>query len=187
MNDLARTFGIERWPVAAVKAFLGHSLAPAAGDQLACAVGSWHHDWLPGITTIDAIADDVHTSHLGFETRHVECERTTMDMAFINSKGFGGNNATGLVLAPHVAHRMLRAKHGAAAMAAYAKRNESVAEQSREYDAAMTRGDMLPIYRFGEGVLGGEDIMVSASEVRIPGYAQAIPLDVENPFEDMMD
>ena len=44
-----------------------------------------------------------------------------------------------------------------------------------------------PIYRFGEGVLGGEDIAVSASEVRIPGYAQAIPLDVENPFEDMMD
>ncbi len=187
MNDLARTFGIERWPVAAVKAFLGHSLAPASGDQLACAVGSWHHGWLPGITTIDAIADDVHASHLGFETRHVECERTAMDVAFINSKGFGGNNATGLVLAPHVAHRMLRAKHGAAAMAAYAKRNDSVAEQSREYDAAMTRGDMLPIYRFGEGVLGGEDIVVSESEVRIPGYAQAIPLDVENPFEDMMD
>ena len=185
MNDLARTFGIEHWPVVAVKAFLGHSLAPASGDQLACAVGSWRHGLLPGIATIDAVADDVHASHLRFDTQHGAFDPASIDAAFINSKGFGGNNATGLVLAPHVAARMLRRKHGAAAMADHARRNEAVAAEARDYDAAMTRGDALPIYRFGEGVLGGGDIEVSASEVRIPGYARAIPLEVENPFEDM--
>ena len=187
MNDLARTFGIDGWPVAAVKAFLGHSLAPASGDQLACAIGSWRYGVLPGITTIDAIAEDVHASHLRFDTRHRAFDPESIDAAFINSKGFGGNNATGLALAPHVVQRMLRTKHGAAAMAGHARRNERVAARARDYDAAMTRGDTLPIYRFGEGVLGGADLEVSASEMRIPGYAQPIPLEVPNPFEDMTD
>ena len=187
MNDLARTFDMHAWPVVAVKAFLGHSLAPASGDQLACAVGSWRYGVLPGITTIDGIADDVHASHLRFDTRHGAFDPESIDAAFINSKGFGGNNATGLALAPHVARRMLRAKHGAGAMADHARRNERVAAHARDYDAAMTRGDTLPIYRFGEGVLGGADLEFSASEMRIPGYAQPIPLEVPNPFEDMVE
>ncbi len=185
MNELAKAFGIERWPVAAVKAFLGHSLAPASGDQLACAVGSWACGWLPGITTIDAVAEDVHASHLGFETRHVQFEPTEMDVALINSKGFGGNNATGVILAPHVARQMLKQKHGAAAMGAYMERLEAVRGAIKDYDAAMTRGEMKPIYRFGDGVLEGSDMALNADELHIPGYGPSIPLRVENPFGDM--
>ena len=185
LNELAKTFGIERWPVAAVKAFLGHSLAPASGDQLACAVGSWAAGWLPGITTIDAVAADVHASHLGFETRHVEFAPTELDMALINSKGFGGNNATGVIFAPHTALGMLKRKHGAAAMAAHRRRNEAVRATIADYDAAMTRGEMAPIYRFGDGVLEGEELALSADELGVPGYRQSIPLRVENPFPDM--
>ena len=33
MSELAKTFGIARWPVAAIKAYLGHSLAPASGGS----------------------------------------------------------------------------------------------------------------------------------------------------------
>lgn len=185
LNELAKTFGIERWPVAAVKAFLGHSLAPASGDQLACAVGSWAEGVLPGITTIDAVAEDVHASHLRFDTRHTPFEPTAMDVALINSKGFGGNNATGVVLAPHVALKMLRRKHGAAAMAAYGKRNDGVRAAIAAYDAAMTRGEMAPIYRFGDGVLEGSDMDLSAEALSVPGYGQSIPLRVPNPFADM--
>ena len=185
LNELAKTFGIERWPVAAVKAFLGHSLAPASGDQLACAVGSWAEGVLPGITTIDAVAEDVHASHLGFETRHMPFEPTAMDVALINSKGFGGNNATGVVLAPHVALKMLRRKHGDAAMAAYGKRNDAVRAAIDAYNAAMQRGEMAPIYRFGDGVLEGGDMGLSADELSVPGYGKSIPLRVPNPFADM--
>ena len=185
LNELAKTFGIERWPVAAVKAFLGHSLAPASGDQLACAVGSWAEGVLPGITTIDAVAEDVHASHLSFETRHTPFEPTAMDVALINSKGFGGNNATGVVLAPHLALKMLRRKHGDAAMAAHGKRNEGVRAAIDAYDAAMTRGELAPIYRFGEGVLEGGDMGLSADALSVPGYGQAIPLRIPNPFADM--
>ena len=185
MNELAQAFGIERWPVAAVKAYVGHSLAPASGDQLACAAGTWAHGWLPGINTIDEIAEDVHDSHLQFNTQHVECGADGMDAALVNSKGFGGNNATGVLLAPHVAERMLKAKHGTAAMAAWRRRRDAAIASAAAYDATMTRGEAAPIYQFGEGVLQGEDLSLSDREVSVPGYDQAIPLDVENPYEDM--
>ena len=59
MNELAKTFGITNWPVAAVKAYLGHTLAPAAGDQLTSALGTWKYGLIPGIATIDHLAEDV--------------------------------------------------------------------------------------------------------------------------------
>ena len=185
LNELAKTYGIERWLVSAVKAYVGHSMAPAGGDQLASVLGVWRHGWVPGITTIDAVAEDVHASHLRFETRHTPFQPTAMDVALINSKGFGGNNATGVVLAPHVALKMLRRKHGAAAMAAHGKRNDGVRAAIAAYDAAMTRGEMAPIYRFGDGVLEGSDMDLSAEALSVPGYGQSIPLRVPNPFADM--
>ena len=153
MSSLAGVFGIEDWLVGAVKAYVGHSLAPAGGDQLAAVVGAWQHGWIPGITTIDHIADDVHREHLRFSMKHVEIDPTQMDGAFINSKGFGGNNATALILSPTVTRRMLAQKHGAAAMTAYDERNEAIRRQIDEYDVKMSRGEVAPIYQFGEGVL----------------------------------
>lgn len=185
LDELAGVFGIEHWPVAAVKSVLGHSMAPASGDQLACALGTWAYDCVPGITTIDAIADDVSHEHLRLETGHFELPGKDVDAVFINSKGFGGNNATGLFLAPDVTHRMLARKHGGRAMAAYNDRNAAVRERALAYDAAMTRGDTRVLYGYGEGVIDGDDLDLSDTELRVPGYARPIPLDTENPFPDM--
>jgi acetoacetyl-[acyl-carrier protein] synthase len=185
MNELAKTFGIEKWTVGAVKAFVGHSLAPASGDQLAAILGTWQYGWIPGITTIDHVAKDVHASHLCIENRHIEVGAEGMDGAFINSKGFGGNNATALILAPHVVRRMLERKHGRAAMAAHATRNEAVVAASAEYDAKMTRGEGRPIYQFGEGVLEGSDLDITTSRIKVPGWGQPIDLELSNPYPDM--
>lgn len=38
-DRVAEAFGIESWPVAAVKSYVGHSLGPASGDQLATSLG----------------------------------------------------------------------------------------------------------------------------------------------------
>ena len=184
LNETARIFGIERWNVAAVKAYLGHTLAPASGDQTAFALGTWQYGWIPGIATIDGPAHDVHHDRLRIAPEHAEIDPTQMDMALVNSKGFGGNNATGLLLAPHVARRLLAARHGAQAMRRHAKRNERIHAQAVDYDAAATRGDAEIIYRYGEGVLGGSDVHLSAEEIRIPGYQQTIPLVLRNPFLD---
>ena len=60
LDRVAAAFGIEQWPITAVKAFLGHSLATASGDQVIAALGTFRHGLLPGLKTIDRVADDVH-------------------------------------------------------------------------------------------------------------------------------
>lgn len=187
LNELARVHGIQGWPVGAVKAHLGHSMAPAGGDQLAAVLGQWAHGWLPGITTIDHVADDVHASHLHLPMRHLELDPERMEAALINSKGFGGNNATGVFLSPTKTRRMLERRWGKDAMLAYHRRNELVEQQADDYDGAMHRGEVAPIYRFGEGVLEGEDLEITPTEVRIPGFGRPVRVDLPDPYGDMGD
>ena len=183
LNEMAKTFGIERWNVAAIKAYLGHTLAPASGDQTAFAIGAWQYGWIPGIATIDGPADDIHHSHLRIAPEHIEIDPDAVDMALINSKGFGGNNATGLLLSPRIAREMLTARHGAEAMRRHAQRNEAVHGAALDYDAAATRGEAETIYRFGKGVLDGDDLKLSTEEIRIPGYGEAVSLNLDDPFK----
>lgn len=187
LNELARINGIERLPVGAVKAYLGHSMAPAGGDQLSAVLGMWAHGWLPGITTIDHIADDVHASHLHLPMQHLEVDPQRMQAALINSKGFGGNNATGVFLSPAKTLRMLEQRWGRQAMLAHARANEQVEQQAADYDAAMDQGGVPPIYRFGEGVLDGDDLDISRDAIRVPGFGKPVRLDLEDPFPDMAD
>lgn len=64
LDRVAGAFGIDNWPLTAVKAFVGHSLAAASGDQLISALGTFRYGILPGIKTIDRVADDVHQQRL---------------------------------------------------------------------------------------------------------------------------
>ena len=185
LNEMAKAFGIERWNVAAIKAYLGHTLAPASGDQVASALGTWQYGWIPGIATIDGPADDVHHSNLRIGPEHIEIDPNAMDVALVNSKGFGGNNATGVVLSPHVTREMLTKRHGKNAMHRHADRNEGVHAAALDYDAATTRGETKPIYHFGEDVLQGEDIGINAESLTVPGYGTKVSLEAENPFQDM--
>lgn len=185
LNDLARVHGIESWPVGAVKAYVGHSMAPAGGDQLAAALGTVEHGWLPGITTIDHIADDVHASHLNLPLSHLELDPAEQDGAFINSKGFGGNNATGFFLSARITEQMLARRWGEKHMTSYRRRHERVAEQAARYDDNADNGTIEPIYRFGEGVLAGEDLEITPDEIRVPGYDLPVDLNVPNRWEDM--
>ena len=181
LNEMARVFGIEQWPVAAVKAYLGHSLAPASGEQLTSALGTWEYGWIPGIATVETPAEDVARDHLRLSPAHTQIDSAHMDMALINSKGFGGNNATGLVLAPHVAREMLAANAGAPAMKQYAKKNEAVCAAAAAYDCAASAGTAKTIYRYGEGVLTGDDLAMSKDAIDVPVGA-SIPLLMDNPF-----
>ncbi|MFT4676257.1 MAG: acetoacetyl-[acyl-carrier protein] synthase [Candidatus Azotimanducaceae bacterium] len=184
-NELAKSFGMQNWPVTAIKAYLGHSLATAAGDQIVASLGVWEHGLIPGIRTVDTIADDVNQSHLDFLLDHREIDPTKMDATFINSKGFGGNNATAAILSPFVTRNMLTKKYGKAAMTKHDKANEQVQELGAAYDAATTAGENRLIYKFGIGVIEGESLGISEDEISIPGHDNAINLHVENPYEDM--
>ncbi len=182
-HTVAETFGIENWPVAAPKAYLGHGLGPASGDQLAWALGIFEHDIMPGITTIDKVADDVFTQHLNIATEHAKC--TPKDIAFINSKGFGGNNATAVVLSSKVTLDMMEKRHGASAMVEYKAKLETVKSNQAAYQEQANLAQFELFYRFGEGMIDAEKIEISKDSMTLPGYANPISLDIKNPFEDM--
>jgi acetoacetyl-[acyl-carrier protein] synthase len=180
-------FGIERWPVSAIKAYVGHSLGPAGGDQLAAILGTWEHGVLPGITTVDHIADDVSDSNLDFSLSHKQIDSQNMDGAFINSKGFGGNNATGFFLSPGRTKDMLTQRWGEKDMNAWRQRNEVVVSTAMDYDDRADSGDFPPIYQLGENVVESDDLSISATEIRIPGFEKSVTLDLENPYGDMIE
>ncbi|WP_207062596.1 beta-ketoacyl synthase [Motiliproteus sp. SC1-56] len=184
INETARAFGIENWPVAAVKSYLGHSQGTAGGDQLSLSLGVWKYGLIPGIHTLDAVAEDVHQSHLRFEREHLEVGTEGMDAVLLNSKGFGGNNASAAVLAPHVTQAMLTRKHGQKAMDGYRERLAEVQQTALEYDQEASLGLNRPTYLFGHQVLEGEDLQISDREIRVPGYQKPISLEMENPFKD---
>ncbi|UYG01641.1 beta-ketoacyl synthase [Halomonas sp. GD1P12] len=184
LHEIARANGIDAWPVVAIKAFIGHSQGSAAGDQLTSALGSFQHDLLPGIPTLDAVASDVHAERLRFFQTPLAFKA---DASFINAKGFGGNNATGVVLSPSVTERLLEKRHGDQAMQAWRARREDVRARSKAYLAQADRGHYAPRYQFGEAVLEGPELGIDMDRIHIPGYAQPVSLTVDNPFGRLDD
>ncbi len=183
LSATAKAFGIEDWPVAALKCYLGHSLGSASGDQVNATLGIWADGIIPGIHTIDALAEDVCRDGLAFTLRHREIDRAGQAYAIINSKGFGGNNASATLLSPTVTARMLRSRHGAEQWRAWERANESVRERQETYDTAMIAGEVAPTYRFDFGVLGDADVSIGARDMQVGSYR--IDLDLANPYDDM--
>ncbi|MCB1616378.1 MAG: beta-ketoacyl synthase, partial [Pseudomonadales bacterium] len=186
LNETARAFGLENWPVAAVKAFVGHSIGSAGGDQITSTLGVWAHGFIPGIKTISAVADDVHASNLRFSNKDIEVGVEGIDVAFINAKGFGGNNATASLLSPFVVEKMLTRKHGVSSIASWKKRQEAVFEKAEQYNQKAIRGEAEPIYRFDHNVVDCESIEISLHGVKIPGFESAIEFSEENDYPDMV-
>ncbi len=182
-NETARAFGIQDWLVASVKCYVGHSLGAAAGDQFMAALGSFAHQIVPGIFTLDAIPDDVHRSQLHFSQNHV-ATGGQMQACLINSKGFGGNNASAVLLSPNATQQLLQQKHGKAALLQWQQRSEASAQQAAAYDQKAHGGDFALRYRFGEGVVDGSELQITADSLSIPGLPLAASLAVENPWAD---
>ena len=187
LNEMAKNFGIDSWLTGAVKCYLGHSMAPAGGDQLSAILGIWEDGWLPGINTIDHIADDVHNSNLTLPFKHVELDPSTMPVGFINSKGFGGNNATGVFISPQKTATLLAKRWGTKTIARHHKLSEKIEQAAEQYNQKADDIETKPVYRFGEGVVEGEDLSISTKEIVIPGFEQRINLELESPYADLKE
>lgn len=185
LSKVATSFGATAIPVVAMKAFLGHSQGTAGGDQLHLSLGVWKDGILPGITTSHAIADDVYQDGLKFQLKHEAYGKDYFDGALLNSKGFGGNNATAVLLSPNQVMKMLKKRYSEAQIGDYLVKNADVIANAEAYNQAMIRGESLPIYKFGFNVLGGEELTVTDKEIRLPGYDIPVSLNVENEFSDL--
>ncbi len=156
-----------------MKAFVGHSLATASADQLISALGTFHYGVIPGIKTVDTFADDVFKDHIALSNADVR--RNDLEVCFINSKGFGGNNATGVLLSPAVTEKMLRKRHGDAAFNDYQARREATRAAARQYDEAATQGRFDIIYNFGNDMIDEQAIEISDQASRSPASARPLP------------
>ena len=177
MSGVAKAFGIEEWPVAAIKCFVGHTMAAAGGDQLASSLGVFAHGILPGITTIDEVAADVVQEHLRFSSSPLQRSPTDWDASFLNAKGFGGNNATATVVSPGLVSRWLEQRHGGSAVTSWRHRNESTIEAAAEWDRALTEGTAKMVYRFDHEVRSEEHVRIENGQICIEGLAPISLLD----------
>ncbi|WP_293750802.1 beta-ketoacyl synthase [uncultured Paraglaciecola sp.] len=185
-DEVAKIYNITDWPVTAAKAYVGHSLAPASGEQLMVSLGVFKHGLIPGIKTIDKVADDVFAERLNISTTDINKGAGNVDVAFLNSKGFGGNNATATVLSPQVVTKMLAKRYSAEDIAAYETRRELVRKKANSYDQKAIQGNFDTIYHFGQDLIDENEIQMTDEEIRIPGFTNPIDLKMTNRFKDMI-
>lgn len=168
-SKVAGALRVDEWSVSAIKSQTGHSLGAAAGDQMSALLGIWESGWVPGIGSIEKLADDVVTDRLSFALRDVETGDCRY--ALVNSKGFGGNNATATVLSPDVSMALLEKRHSASAVSRWRKSHEVVERCRMDIEQDRMKGDWQPMYRFNDGVVSDNDVRVEAGNLMIGDLA----------------
>ena len=185
LSQCAAAFGIEAWPVVAIKSMLGHSMASASGDQAMAALGIASNGILPGMPSASEAAEDVYLDHLDMRFAPLQRDPAESQLVFLNAKGFGGNNATSALLGRDATLDMLRARHGDKVMDKWRADSDSTRAARADYDSDTRRGEYHIRYRHGEGVLDGieGDIEVRSDSLRVRGKTAPVSLQPDNPFD----
>ena len=184
IDRVAAAFDIKDWPVTAAKSFVGHSLSTASGDQLASALGTFKYNVIPGIKTITEIAPDVHQLRAKFPLEDIDVSDAPMQVAFINSKGFGGNNATAVVLSPNKVESMLAARYPND-YSDYVARRKQTRANANAYEGRADSAELDVIYKFGESLIDDAGLSISEQGLHIPGFQRAVEFNLQNPYPDM--
>ncbi|MGC0151099.1 beta-ketoacyl synthase [Chromobacterium vaccinii] len=175
LKSVAEMLGTARLAVTSIKPFVGHSLGTAAGDQIAAALGAWRHGWVPGITTIDQVAESAAGTSLDVLTEAREIGAA--EAVIVNAKGFGGNNASAVLLGPEPTLARLAARYGEAALAAYRHRLEGTLHRIADADDNACQGKEIVRYQPGGGVdHDGGRVRVEADGLHVDGYLHPIAL-----------
>ena len=180
LDKVAEAFEIENWPLCAIKSYVGHSLATASGDQLISTLGVFKYGILPGIKTIDEVADDVANDRLSISTNDTKLDQP--QVAFLNSKGFGGNNATACILSPSAVEKLLSQKYSQQQLNDYQVKLSDTQEKAKQYEHDFLQGNYRTIYIFGENLVDETQIKIDSDSMTIPGFDGSINLNLENPY-----
>ena len=167
LNRVAEGFKLKNWKVTALKGMLGHTMGPAAGDELITAIGIWNHGLIPGINTTKKLADDVLSENLDFclNTRKVDKEK--VDAIFLNAKGFGGNNGSCGVVSPS----FIKSKLNQQELKNYESKLLETEEKRAVYLEESNNGKYDLIYRFKEEILDPAiDMKITKDKISISDY-----------------
>jgi acetoacetyl-[acyl-carrier protein] synthase len=169
-DETAKHFGIENWPVAAIKAYVGHSLMSAAGDQLINTLGVFNQGIVPGIHTIDEVAPDVSRDCLSFSKAHQSYDANHFKGALLNAKGFGGNNASASILAPAAAEKCLADKCTKSELSIYLNRREASQEKAHAYAESVQQAPAELMYHFNHNVLADDAVSFEGDVLRVGDF-----------------
>ena len=183
ISRVADAFDINDWPVTAVKSYVGHSVSAAGGDQLMSALGTFKYGIIPGIKTVTALAEDVYQKRLNFALND-NISTMKMEVAFINSKGFGGNNASAILLSADKTNEMLLKRYGDRFMD-YIDPRETTRKSAADYAFQADRGNLAVIYRFGEELIDEQAVVITTTGMSIPGCSREIEFNTVNVWQDM--
>ena len=167
LNKVAEGFELKDWKVTALKGMLGHTMGPAAGDELMVALGIWNQGIIPGINTTNELAQDVSSENLKFCLENTEVEKETIDTIFLNAKGFGGNNGSCGVVSPYFIESLLDKK-------TLDKHKTMVSETNyarEEYFEQSINGSYELIYKSNEEILDPDiDMTISKDRVTLKSF-----------------
>ncbi len=174
LQEVAVMLGEQKLAVTSIKPLVGHSLGTAAGDQIVATLGAWRYGWVPGVTTIDEVAEQGGATALDVLTRPREVR--DVDMVIVNSKGFGGNNASAVLLSPNAARARLEERYGDREMSAYAGRREKVSERIRDADSKACAGKEVIRFIRRDDIDDQQRIRVADDSIHIDSYSWPILL-----------
>ena len=167
LNRVAEGFELKSWKVTALKGMLGHTMGPAAGDELITAIGIWNHGLIPGINTTKKLADDVLTDNLDFCLKTKEVDKETVDAIYLNAKGFGGNNGSCGIVSPG----FIKSKIDKQKLKSYEIKLSLTEEKRNVYFEESISGKYELIYRFNEEILNpSKDMKISKDKISISNY-----------------
>ena len=167
LSRVAEGFKLKNWKVTALKGMLGHTMGPAAGDELITALGIWNHGLIPGINTTKKLADDVLSDNLDFCLNTQEVDKEKVDAIYLNAKGFGGNNGSCGVVSPS----FIKSKINKRDFKNYEEKLSETEAKRKVYLEESNNGNYDLIYRFKEEVLDpSEDMKITKDKISISDY-----------------
>ena len=178
ISTFAKEFGIENLPVTSVKSKLGHTMGTAGMDQIWCGLGALESQKLTGICTIPKLADDVFKDNLDFFLDNKEFD-SQKDIAFLNSKGFGGNNATSALISSSLTEELLQRRFTEKELKAWKKKREATLKLREKNFELAVNSDIEPIYEFDKDVLDLTDLEISKKNIKTKtGFNYALNSDL---------
>ena len=178
VSTFAKEFGIENLPVTSVKSKLGHTMGTAGMYQIWCGLGELESQKLTGICTIPKLADDVFKDNLDFFLENKEFN-SQKDIAFLNSKGFGGNNATSALISSNLTEELLQRRFTEKELKAWKKKREATLKLREKNFELAVNSDIEPIYEFDKDVLDLTDLEISKKNIKTKtGFNYALNSDL---------
>jgi acetoacetyl-[acyl-carrier protein] synthase len=164
MSTFAKEFDVANMPVTSVKSKLGHTMGTAGMDQLWAGLGALETQKLSGICTIPKLADDVFKDNLDYYLQDKEFDNRK-DIVFLNSKGFGGNNATTALISSDLTRTLLEKKYSKSELGNWESKLSDTLSAREKNKSQAVNNDIQPIYDFDKDVLDLTDLKISKTNI----------------------